>query len=271
MPPRIGWSESPDGNFRKPAIFGRGPAGRARGSGFPGLPPVTVNPLKMNALVNLFTSSIGKKFLMAITGVVLFFFVIGHMLGNLQIFLGPEVLNRYGAFLKSNPGVLWGVRIVLLVIVAIHITTAVQLSLANTAARPEKYLTPANYKSSYASRTMIWSGVILLAFIIYHLLHFTALAIDPGFAHLHDAQGRHDVYRMVVLGFSHPLVSLFYIFSMALLCLHLSHGVSAMFQSLGLKNKAYGTLIDRFALAAAVIIFLGYSSIPVAVLLGIVK
>jgi succinate dehydrogenase / fumarate reductase, cytochrome b subunit len=230
-----------------------------------------------------FQSSLGKKYVMAITGIVLFIFVIMHMLGNLQIFLGPAGINTYAEFLHTNPGLLWSARLGLLIMIALHIAAAVKLSAENRAARPVNYATPKFAAASYASRTMLMSGLIVFVFIIYHLLHFTVQA--PGvhllgpehpdlptgrFVDLQDPlagpNGRHDVYRMMVVGFSSFLVSGFYIVGVALLMLHLSHGVSSMFQSLGLNNKRYGRLIDRFALGAAILIFAGYISIPLAVL-----
>lgn len=231
----------------------------------------------MNILMNLFNSSLGKKFLMAVTGAGLFAFVVGHLVGNLQVFLGPEAINRYGHFLQSNLELIWPARIGLLAFVAIHIWTAVTLSLENKAARPVEYANaPVPPAASYASRTMLMSGLIVAAFIIYHLLHYTAqvqainFVSNPAvkdFTALHDAHGRHDVYRMMVTGFQQPVVSLFYIIAMGLLCLHLSHGVSAMFQSLGLKNKVWEPVIERFACGVALVIFAGYASIPIAVLL----
>jgi succinate dehydrogenase / fumarate reductase cytochrome b subunit len=226
----------------------------------------------MNA-AKLFTSSVGKKFIMAITGLALFFFVFGHMAGNLQVFLGPESLNRYGAFLQGLGDLLWLVRIGLLATVLLHIWSAIQLTVENRAARPQPYAQQELVAASYASRTMIWSGFIIAAFVIYHLLHFTVgvKAINltgTDFTTLKDAQGRHDVYAMVVLGFRNPVVSIFYIIAMTLLCLHLSHGVSAMFQSLGWKSPAYAPIIDRGAQAISWIIYLGYISIPISVLAG---
>ena len=231
----------------------------------------------MNILTNLFNSSLGKKFLMAVTGAGLFAFVVGHLVGNLQIFLGPESINRYGHFLQSNLELIWPARIGLLAFVAIHIWAAVALSLENKAARPVEYANaPVPPAASYASRTMLMSGLIVAAFIIYHLLHYTAQvqAINftgQDFHTLIDDEKRHNVYRMMVTGFQQPLVSLFYIVAMGLLCLHLSHGVSAMFQSLGLKNKTWEPVIKRFACGVALVIFAGYASIPVAVLAGILK
>lgn len=224
----------------------------------------------MNMLRNLLYSTLGRKFLMALSGLALFGFVIIHMLGNLQIFLGPDALNEYAHLLKSKAEILWGFRLGLLGLVAVHIATAVSLARENRAARPVPYENNVPPAASYASRTMVWSGLIVLSFIIYHLLHFTVGAVDPGYLQLRDAHGNHDVYRMVVLGFSHPIVSGFYILSVGLLCMHLSHGVASLFQSLGLKGAAWGPIIDRFAKISAWVIFLGNSSIPLAILTGLV-
>jgi succinate dehydrogenase / fumarate reductase cytochrome b subunit len=225
----------------------------------------------MNMLLRLFTSSLGKKFLMAITGAGLFLFVIGHLLGNLQIFLGPEAINRYGHFLQTTPEILWPARIGLLVFVAIHIWTSISLTLENRAARATRYEVKEVVDASLASRTMIWSGLIIFAFVAFHLAHYTLMVVHPEFRDLRDANGWHDIYRMMVIGFSNYWVSGFYVLGIGLLCIHLGHGVSAMFQSLGLKNAAYETVIDRLAKVAAVLIFLGYISIPLAVLTGGVK
>lgn len=232
----------------------------------------------MKIILKFFRSSLGKKYIMAITGLGLFAFVIGHMLGNLQIFLGPEPINRYAHFLQSTPELLWPARIGLLILVGLHIWSAIRLAAENKAARPIGYAgQPAPVAASYASRTMLLSGLIVATFIVYHLLHFTVKvpAINltgQDFRMLVDPESHHpNVYRMMVTGYSNAWVSGFYILGMALLCLHLSHGVSALFQSLGLKSKSLGPLIDRFAIVAAAIIFLGNCSIPVAVLLGYVK
>jgi succinate dehydrogenase / fumarate reductase cytochrome b subunit len=224
-------------------------------------------------ITNLFTSSVGKKFIMAITGLALFLFVVAHLAGNLQVFLGPLEINRYGDFLQSNLEIIWPARIGLLVMVGLHIWSAIKLSAENKAARPQAYAQHEVVAASYASRTMLMSGLIILAFIIYHLLHFTLQV--PGvnltgkdFTTLLDAKGRHDVFAMMVLGFERPLVAAFYVFAMFLLCLHLSHGLSAMFQSLGWKTPAYAPMIDCGARAVAWLIFAGYVSIPIAIYLG---
>jgi succinate dehydrogenase / fumarate reductase, cytochrome b subunit len=225
----------------------------------------------MTVLSALYHSTLGKKYIMALSGAGLFGFVVVHMLGNLQVFLGPEPVNAYAVFLKSKPSLLWGARLGLLALVFLHILTAVQLTLRNRAARSEKYDRNKPYKASYASRTLVLSGAALFAFIVYHLMHFTVGLVDPAYLQLRDAANRHDVYRMTILGFSHPGVSAFYIASMALLCLHLSHGVGSSFQSIGFKNKHTAAWIDRGSKILAVIVFLGNSSMPLAVLAGILK
>jgi len=231
----------------------------------------------MNVLNGFFGSSLGKKYIMALSGLAMFGFVVAHMVGNLQVFLGPEAINRYGHFLQNMKELVWPARIFLLAMIALHIWAAIKLTAENRAARPKDY--SAAYKkvgASYASRTMIVSGLVLLTFIIYHLLHFT-VQVDginftkTSFKTLEDPQHRHDIYNMIVIAFQQPIVSIFYIISMSLLSLHLSHGISSMFQSLGLKNRKYGTLIDRFALIMAGILIVGYSAIPLAVLTGILK
>jgi succinate dehydrogenase/fumarate reductase cytochrome b subunit (b558 family) len=156
----------------------------------------------MNMLLRLLTSSLGKKFLMAVTGAGLFLFVIGHLLGNLQIFLGPEAVNRYGHFLQTTPEILWPARVGLLAFVIIHIWTSISLTLENRAARAARYDVKEVVAATLASRTMIWSGLIIVAFVAFHLAHYTLLIVHPEFRDLHDANGWHDIYRMMVLGFS---------------------------------------------------------------------
>jgi len=234
----------------------------------------------MKLTTAIFSSSLGRKYLMALTGAGLVMFVIGHLIGNLQVFGPPELINAYGEFLHSKPALLWGARLGLLLMVGVHIWSAISLSRDNKAARPVQYAEWTPTAASYASRTMLMSGLIVAAFIVYHLLHFTVQnpAINftgqdfREFSELKSDGGeRHDVYRMMIAGFQHPLVSIFYIVAIGLLCLHLSHGVSAMFQSLGLKSRPSGPILDTFAKVLASAIFLGYASIPVAVLLGLGK
>jgi len=228
---------------------------------------------------NLFCSSLGKKYLMAGTGFVMVLFVIGHLVGNLQVFLGAEAINRYGNFLQSNVEVLWPVRIGLILIICLHIWSATRLTLENRAARPVAYQHWEPTAASYASRTMMMSGIIVAVFIIYHLLHFTAMVEAVNLTHKNfdakpeffDTQGRHDIYKMLLVGFSQPLVCVFYIIGVGLLCLHLSHGISAMWQSLGWKKKSYGPCLDRAAKWGSLAIFLGYISIPLSILFKVIQ
>ncbi len=237
----------------------------------------------MKIIENIFQSSLGKKYIMAVTGFALVLFLVGHMVGNLQIFLGAEAINRYGHFLQSNPELIWPARVGLLVLVGLHIWSAARLSVENRAARPVAY---GDYKplgSSYASRTMLMSGLIVLSFIIYHLLHYT-FRVEPinltgqDFKAFKEAlpggpagEMRHDIFKMMVTGFKNPWVSGFYVVGVGLLCLHLSHGISSMFQSIGWKNKAFTPLLVKAAHVIAATIFAGYISIPVAILLGFIK
>ena len=193
----------------------------------------------MELLNRVWRSSLGKKYLMALSGVLLFLFAVGHMVGNLQIFLGPEAINRYAAFLQSTPELLWPVRLGLLALVVLHAVSAIRVSLENKAARPVAYACAEPLAASYASRTMLVGGLMLGAFIIYHLLHFTVQATGLNltgrdFTQFMDAQQRHDVFKMIVVGFHQPIVALIYLLGMACLCLHLAHGVQAWAQSVGL-------------------------------------
>ena len=208
----------------------------------------------------------GKKIVMGVTGAILFAFVTGHMLGNLQIFAGREHLNAYGHLLHSVGELLWPVRIVLLASVALHVLAAVQLWALNQKARPVSYARKEAIAATYASRTMYWSGPIVLAFVVFHLLQFTAGVIHPGSQFIEG-----DVYHNVVAGFQVWWVSAWYIFAVSLLGVHLSHGISAMFQSLGLSHPRYTPLLKRAAVAIATILVLGFISVPISVLLEVVK
>jgi succinate dehydrogenase / fumarate reductase, cytochrome b subunit len=219
-----------------------------------------------NRAPGFWASTVGKKIVMAVTGILLFAFVIGHLLGNLQVFEGPAKLNAYGAFLHSIGEFLWPVRIILLIAVTLHIVATVQLALRKKRARPVEYSVKKAIASSYASRTMYWSGPIVLAFIIFHLLHLTAGYIHPGAAYIEG-----DVYHNVVSGFQVWWVSLSYIVAVSLLGLHLRHGLWSMFQTLGIHQPQYTLRFKKAALVIALLITLGYISIPISVLLGLVK
>jgi succinate dehydrogenase / fumarate reductase cytochrome b subunit len=230
----------------------------------------------MNLLCSIWRSTLGKKYLMALTGAALLVFVIGHLVGNLQVFGSPDLINGYAHFLKGKPALLWGARLGLLGCVGVHILAAVSLVARNRAARPQGYEGGSAYAASVASRTMPVSGLVILAFIVYHLLHFTALksgingTVDFSrlTTTLHDERVA-DVYATMILGFQVWWVALFYLVAQALLFVHLGHGVAAMFQSLGLQNSVWGPRIAVAARVLATVIFLGYASIPVAVLGGL--
>jgi succinate dehydrogenase / fumarate reductase cytochrome b subunit len=222
-------------------------------------------------MLNYFCSSTGKKFLMAISGAALFAFIIAHLLGNLQVFLGPEELNRYSAFLHSTGELLWFARGGLLVMVIVHIWTATALTLENRSARPTAYATKNYIEASYASRTMHWSGIIVAAYIIYHLMHFTLRTVHPELSHFTDAMGRPDVYRMVVLSFQQPSIAIVYILANFLLGMHLSHGLYSGFQSLGILKEGLRPRMYVLSHLIGYGIFIGYASIPLSVLCGIVR
>jgi len=216
--------------------------------------------------VTFWQSTNGKKVVMAVTGAMMFAFVTGHMLGNLQVFEGPAKINAYGHFLHNLGEVLWIERGVLLLAIALHITATVQLALRSKAARPIGYSRKEAINSSYASRTMYWSGPIVLAFIVFHLLQFTAGYIHPQSQFIDG-----DVYHNVVAGFQVWWVSVWYIFAVSLLGVHLSHGLWAMFQSVGLGHPRLTPLLKKAAVAIATFIVLGYIAIPISVMLGLVK
>lgn len=208
---------------------------------------------------------------MAVTGFFLFGFVVVHMLGNLQIFFGPEALNAYAKKLQEMTELLWPARLFLLANLILHVWTAVRLTAENRGARPTPYAYKDTVQASYASRTMMMSGLIVLAFTIYHLLHFTFGIAHPQYFHATDAQGRHDVYAMVVSSFGQPLIAVVYILAMIPLCLHLSHGLQSLFQTLGFNHPKYSVLLTRVSAGAGILIFIGNSSIPAAVLLELIK
>jgi succinate dehydrogenase / fumarate reductase cytochrome b subunit len=219
-------------------------------------------------MLSLYRSDLGKKAVMAVTGIMLFGFVLGHMFGNLKLYLGAEALNHYAEWLREmgEPLLLWIVRVVMLGAVGLHILSATQLTLKNRRARPQDYAGRKTVQATYASRTMRWGGVTIALFILYHLAHFT---FGPDWAHPDFVTG--DVYHNVVSGFSVWWVSAFYILANLALGLHLYHGLWSMFQSLGWH--APGNPHDwrrRFAQVFALVIVAGNISFPLAVLSGLV-
>ena len=212
----------------------------------------------------LLSSTIAKKMVMALTGLILTGFVLVHMAGNLLLYQGPEALNAYAEMLQSKPAVVWAARSVLLGSVLLHIWAATTLTLMNMSARPVGYLKTAYEASTYASRTMRYGGPLLLLFIVYHLLHFTVGSVHPDFA-------RGDVYRNVVIGFRNPLVASFYVLSMVALSLHLFHGVNSMLQTMGLSHPRSNGVRSMIGAAYAAVVTLGNLSFPLSVFFGLVK
>jgi succinate dehydrogenase / fumarate reductase, cytochrome b subunit len=219
-----------------------------------------------NRAVTFWQSTNGKKAVMAVTGAVLFLFVIGHLLGNLQVFDGPARINAYGHFLKSLGELLWIVRGILLLCVVLHIVATVQLWNRNRQSRPVGYAVKKSVASNYADRTMYWSGPIILAFVIFHILEFTT-----GNVHPQSTFSDGDIYQNVVSGFSVWYISAWYILSMVLLGFHLRHGLWSMFQSLGYNQPRQMRVLKLAALWIAILIVAGYISIPISVLAGWVR
>lgn len=216
-----------------------------------------------------YETPIGKKVVMAVTGVILFGYVIGHLLGNLQIYSADhDKINRYAATLHDPnlAGLLWGVRALLFVAVVLHIVSATQLWLLNRKARPVGYVKKDNVPTTYAARTMVWSGPIIAAFVIFHVLHLTVGSVVP----LQEfGPNQPNVRANVISGFQNPAIAAVYIFAMLLLCMHLYHGVWSMFQSVGVSHPRYSLWLKRLAAIAAFAIAIGNISIPVAALTGV--
>ncbi len=228
---------------------------------------IALAPSRRGIVTTFFASTVGKKVVMAVTGVFLVLFVIGHMIGNLQVYLGAEALNHYAELLREllHGGFIWVFRAVMLAAAVLHVWSATALTLGSWAARPVGYRRRQRYvESTYASRTMRWGGPILAIFIVYHILHFTT-----GQAHSDFVVG--DVYHNVISGFSVWWVSAFYIFAMVVLGLHLWHGVWSMLQTLGLSHPSYNRLRTAIAWLVTLVVMLGNISIPVAVLTGFVS
>lgn len=206
---------------------------------------------------------------MALSGAGLVLFILGHIAGNLQVFMGQEALNAYAKFLKES-GILWPARIGLLAIVGSHFVMAFRLRLGNAKARPQSYKYEHTVKASVASRYMMQTGIVIFIFVVLHLLHFTMGKLQPEFYHLVDSKGRHDVYSMLVHGFQNPAYSLLYVVCMLALGFHLSHALSSAFQSLGFYHSKYTPKIKMAAPVLAWGIAFAYISIPVSVMLGVV-
>jgi succinate dehydrogenase / fumarate reductase, cytochrome b subunit len=235
------------------------------------VPPTRVKRFSANPFIAFYQSSIGKKIIVAVSGLYLIFFVTGHLLGNLEIYLGQDHLNAYANLLQQLGPILWAERIILLLAVVIHIVATIQLTIENWAAKPKKYAVSKSQASTLASRTMIYTGLLVICFVVYHLLQFTLMWTNPEYRNLHDELGRHDVYHMVILGFHRPLISLFYAAAIFFLATHLSHGFESVTQTLGINNRRIGRFISNGGRWLSWLIFAGYVSIPVTILLGLIK
>lgn len=217
--------------------------------------------------LSIFDASIGKKATVALSGLVLFGYVVGHMLGNLQVYFGAEALNGYARSLRASPILLWGVRTLLFVSVVAHVSASMSLVRETAVARPVAYRQKQSLATSYAARSMKYTGPLLFAFILYHLAHLTWPGVSMG-AYPHAA---HDVYANVVNGFRVPWVSAIYIVAQVLLGLHLYHGSWSLFQSLGLSHPRYNRWREALPRALALAVVVGNISMPVSVLAGIIR
>jgi succinate dehydrogenase / fumarate reductase, cytochrome b subunit len=216
-------------------------------------------------------SSVGRKVLISITGAMMVIFVVFHALGNSTIYF--HWINAYSEHLHALPALIWLYRVFMLVVLLVHVFFGIQLTLENKDAKPLAYVCKRNLRATFASKNMIWTGTIIAIYLVYHLLHFTLQVINTEFsASQHaDALGRPDVYEMVVRNFQNFFISLIYIFAMTALALHLTHGIQSLFQTFGLNTEKTLPVIIKVGAIAAIILSLGYISIPVLVLTGILK
>jgi succinate dehydrogenase / fumarate reductase, cytochrome b subunit len=215
---------------------------------------------------------IGKKVVMVATGVVLIAYVIGHLLGNLQIYMGAAQMNWYAHLLHSQGALLWVARSVLIACVGLHLVSSFQLWLQKRRARPVGYVKKDDIPASYASRTMIWSGPIIGSFVVFHVLHLTTGSVGLNYRAPREIAGGEQffAYQNVISGFQNPAVAIAYVFAIALLTMHLYHGIWSMFQSVGISHPRYTPLLKTAAHVIAIAVAAGYISIPVSVQLGLV-
>jgi len=223
--------------------------------------------------MSMLKSSVGRKLTMAVTGVILVLFIIGHVLGNMSIFVGPEGINAYAVHLRDLGPLLWVVRLVMLVVFVVHVWLGIQLTMENKSARPVGYQQKKNLVTTFAAQTMVISGLVLLAFVVYHVLHFTFHVGVDNVDQLAKAwMGEHfDVYTMVVVGFGKAINVLVYVAAMILLFFHVSHGFQSFLQTLGLSNECVQPKYQAVGKLVALVVSIGFISIPVLIMVGIVK
>jgi succinate dehydrogenase / fumarate reductase cytochrome b subunit len=225
----------------------------------------------MSWFISYARSSIGAKQIMAVTGLGMVLFALVHMLGHLGMFSGREAYNSYAAFLQGLGALKWLLRGGLVAILVLHVASAVVLVRANAAARPQKYAVQRYTRTSVAARTMALTGMVTLAFIIYHLIHFTLGWIQPEYFHVPDGKGRPDAYGMFVMGFRSVPILVSYLVAVALLCLHLAHGASSWLQTLGWKHPKYDRVLDKVGPVLAAVLIVGYLAPPLAVAFHVIE
>lgn len=231
-------------------------------------------------VLNLFRSTILSKIVMAVTGVILVLYIVVHTAGNMLIYLGKDSINSYSAFLHSLGPILWIVRIALVVALILHIYTSLILKFRNLDAKPQKYAVRNYVKAKLTSRTMVWTGTMILCFVVYHLMHFTIRTTNPGhytaefFKPIHSVTDilveRLDVFRMIIMGFQNPVIAIVYMVGVIIVGFHLNHAIQSMFQTLGFNQKNYFSFIEKSGVAISIIITLCLISIPISILLGLV-
>ncbi len=218
--------------------------------------------------MRLFSDSIGRKAVMAVTGLLMVLFLVGHLLGNMTIFKGAEGINAYAFHLHELPPLVWGNRIVMGIAVVLHVIFAIQVTLENWAAKPDKYAVAKSLRATFASKNMIWTGIAIGAFVVYHLIQFT---FRPGVTLGTDAAGRLDVFTMVATAFGYVLIAAVYVVAMLAVFFHLTHGIQSLFQTSGLTNAI---ILPRYGivgkLLSAIFLF-GFGSIPVVLFLHLLK
>jgi succinate dehydrogenase / fumarate reductase, cytochrome b subunit len=219
------------------------------------------------SVVRFLQSSILSKVVMAVTGVVLVLFILGHMAGNLQMWIGADQMNTYAHFLQSLGEILWLIRLVLVLCAVLHVITSIRLKFLNMSSRPDRYAMKKWVKAGLTSRTMLWTGSFVFVFIVYHLMHYTLRTTNPEYYKL-TAAGWHDVYRMVVLSYQNAAISVAYIVFMILLAFHLNHAISSAFQTLGINHAKYNGFITALGPVLSIILAIGFCSIPLGVLAG---
>lgn len=228
----------------------------------------------MNPLVSLFTSSVGRKVLMAVTGLILVCFITVHLLGNLSIFWGAGAINAYAKHLHDWWPLVWIFRAVMLCVFAIHITMGVQLYLENKTANPEPYAVEKTLVTTFSAKTMVFTGLIILAFVVYHLLHFTVQVTNPSISAHNlpvDAHGYKDVFSMVVMSFQKVFIAAVYIIAMISLFLHLSHGLQSWVQTFGWSSGTSQDKVTAVGKVLGIVYGLAYIAIPLFILARIVK